>query len=97
MQEEEEEEDDDDDDNEIELIANIKLYIYIYIYIIRSRPHWPCSLRRGTKTSRFLGLRVQIPPGTWMSLLRDAHCLADHSSRGVVLSVVCPMSVTVKI
>jgi len=28
---------------------------------------WPCGLRHGSAAVRWLGLWVQIPPGTWMS------------------------------
>ena len=64
---------------------------------------WQHGIRRGSAAARFLGLRVRIPPATWMSLCCDCCVLpgrglcvgADHSSRGVLPSVVC-LSVIVK-
>jgi hypothetical protein len=41
----------------------------IYIGINkRSRSQWPRGLRRGPAVARLLGLRVRIPPGSWMSV-----------------------------
>ena len=53
---------------------------------------WPCGLRRGSKASRLLVLRVGIPPGARMSVSCECWVLslwrADQSSRGVLPSVV---------
>jgi hypothetical protein len=35
------------------------------------RSQWPRGLTRGSATARFLGLRVRIPPGSWMSVSCD--------------------------
>jgi hypothetical protein len=60
------------------------------------RSQWPRGLRRGSTAECFLGSWARIPPGAWMCLLRELYvvryrsvCRADHSSRGVLLSVVC--------
>ena len=62
------------------------------IYVIRQQDwsHWPRGLRLGSATFRLVRLRVRIPPGECVSVPR-----ADHSSRGVLLSVEC-LSVMVK-
>ena len=52
---------------------------------------------------RLLGLWVPIPPGTWMPLALEC-CVfsgrgllwADHSSRGILPTVVCPVNVIMK-
>jgi len=50
-------------------------------------------LRRKTAASRLLGFWVRIPPGAWMSVSCECCVLsvrrADHSSRGILPSVVC--------
>lgn len=50
----------------------------------------PCGIRRRSEASRLLGSRVRIPLTAWMSV-SFVCCLgmrrADHSSRGVILSV----------
>jgi hypothetical protein len=33
-----------------------------------SQSQWPRGLRRGSAPDRLLGLRVRIPPVTWMSV-----------------------------
>jgi len=50
----------------------------------------PRGLRLGSAVTRLLGLRVRIPPGAWMFV----YCVlygrrADHSSGGVLPTVVC--------
>ena len=32
------------------------------------RSRWPRGLKRGSAAARLVGLRVRIPPGTWMSV-----------------------------
>ena len=58
---------------------------------------WPRGLRSGSRAARLLRLRVRIPPAEWMSVCCECCVLrrADHSSRGVLPSVVC-LSVIVK-
>jgi len=50
-------------------------------------------LKRKTAADRLLGLRVRIPPGAWMCVCCECRVLsvrrANHSSRGVLPSVVC--------
>ena len=52
--------------------------------------------------ARLLGLCVRISPGAWMSVVSVVCCQVEvsvwayHSSRGVLPSVVCPMSVIAK-
>ena len=36
---------------------------------IKCRSQWPSGLRRGSAADRLLGLRVRIPPRTWMFVL----------------------------
>jgi hypothetical protein len=67
------------------------------------RSQWPRGLWRGCAAVCLLGLWVRIPPEAWMSVSLWELCVvryrslrrADHSSRGVLLSVVC-LSVIVK-
>jgi hypothetical protein len=65
--------------------------------------HWSRGLRSVSAAFRLLGLRVRIPPShgilsvvsvTYRQVERSL-CRADHSSRGVLLSVVC-LSVIMK-
>ena len=57
------------------------------------RPHGPS---RGSAAARVQGLRVRIPPGAWISLLRLLCAVRqrsvrwnEHMSRGVLPSVMC--------
>ena len=47
----------------------------------------------GHAAARLLGFRVRIPPGAWMAVCFACCVLslrrADHSSRGVLPSVIC--------
>jgi hypothetical protein len=36
----------------------------------KCRSQWPRCLRFGSAAARLLGLRLRIPPGTWMSLVK---------------------------
>ena len=56
---------------------------------------WPRGLRHRPAAARLLGLGVQIPSGAWMSVSFECCVVrlrslwwADHSSRGVLPSVV---------
>jgi hypothetical protein len=57
------------------------------------KTQWPNSLKRESATACLLGLRVRIPPRTWISV--NVVCCqrslgrADPSSRGVLPSVAC--------
>jgi hypothetical protein len=65
---------------------------------------WQRGLRRGSVDVRVLELLVPIPPGAWIVSLVSVVCCrvlcslrrADHSCRGVLLSIVC-LSVIVRI
>jgi len=46
----------------------------IRIYSVLSRSRWPPSLRRGFVAARLPGLRVRIPPGAWMFLVKVVCC-----------------------
>ena len=66
-------------------------------------PQWPSGLRRRSAAAHLLGLRVPVPPRAWMSVSCESCVLsgrvlglADHSSRGVVPSVVCRKSAIAK-
>jgi hypothetical protein len=61
---------------------------------LSGRSQWTRGLRRGSAAACLLRLWVRIPPGAWMSVscwmlcvVRSLRC-ADHSSRGVLPSVV---------
>ena len=47
-----------------------------YFYIDIRRSQWPRGLRRGSAAARLLGLRVWIPPGTWMSVCCESCVLS---------------------
>jgi hypothetical protein len=71
-------------------------YYYYYYYYYYSRFHWPRCLRRGSAAAGLLGSWVRIPPGASLPVSFECFVLsvkrslrwADHSSRGVLLSVV---------
>ena len=57
------------------------------------RSQWPRGLRRRSATARWLRPWVRIPPGAWMFVCCECCVLsalrrADHSSRGVLPTVV---------
>ena len=67
-------------------------------YFTICRSQWPSGLRRGSAAGRLLGLRVRIPPRAWLCVCCEC-CVfvrlrslrrADHSSRGVLQTVVRP-------
>jgi len=70
--------------------------LYIYYYSGLRRTQYLSALNRGSAVAFLLGLRVQILPGTWLSASCEYHMLsvwgllsrADHSSRGILRSVV---------
>ena len=71
--------------------------------MLYNRPHWPHRLRHGSAAACLRGLQVRIPPLAWMSVCVNVCVVrersprqADHSSRGILLSAVCPMCVIVK-
>ena len=66
-----------------------------------SRPQRPRGLWRGSAAAHLLGQRVRIPPGAhWCLFIVSVVCCqssmrrADHSSRGVLPSVVCLRKIT---
>ena len=67
-----------------------------YTVLIKWGFQWPSFLRKGSGAARLPGLRAQIPPTAWMSVACVVGCQAekslrraDHSSRGVLPTVVC--------
>jgi hypothetical protein len=48
------------------LLEKYKISLYNIYFIFLCRSHWPSGLRRGSAAARLLGLRVRIPPRTWM-------------------------------
>jgi hypothetical protein len=61
-----------------------------------SRLQWPFGLRHRSAAAHLLGLRFRILPGAWISVSCECCVLssrglrrADHTSRGVLLNVVC--------
>jgi len=62
----------------------------------KGRSHWPRGLSCRAAAARLLVLRVQIPPGSWLSFYCECCALsgtglcegADHYSRGVASNVV---------
>jgi len=48
-------------------------------YTIVSRSRWPRDLRSGSAAARLLGLRVRIPPGSWMSVSCEYRVFAVRS------------------
>ena len=69
--------------------------LYVSVAKQGSRSLWPRGLKCGSVTARLLAFRIRISPGAWISVLRVLCCKADHSSRGVLPSVVF-LSVIVK-
>jgi hypothetical protein len=69
----------------------------LWIIYKKFRSQWPRNLRRGSSAPRLVGLSVRISPRAWMSVFCECCVLsgrgllhrADHSSRGVLPSVVC--------
>ena len=43
-------------------------YIFVYCSCVGCRSQWPRGLTRGSAAGRLLGMRVRIPPGSWMSV-----------------------------
>jgi hypothetical protein len=50
----------------------------------KGRSQWPRCLRRGSAAARWLGLRVRIPPGSWMSVSCECcvSCQQEVSASG---------------
>jgi hypothetical protein len=51
----------------------------------RCRSEWPRGLKRGFLAPRFVGLRVPIPPGAWMSVCCDCCVLL---ARGICVGLI---------
>jgi hypothetical protein len=75
----------------VSLLKTLKIRIHGIMGTGRSQR--PRDLRRGFAAGLLVGLRVRLPPGVWMSVFCGCFMLslhrADHSSRGVLLTVVC--------
>ena len=62
--------------------------IYLLSVKLYRRSQWPRGLCRGSATTRLKGLRVRIPPGTWMSVCCECCVL---SGRGLCDGLItCP-------
>ena len=78
-------------------VRHLRSYFY-ELRIIKWRSKWPLGLRRVSATACLLGLRVRIPPLACMYVSCDCCVFSgwpDHSSRGVLPSVACWISVLV--
>ena len=70
--------------------------MYFLLLILERRSQWPRGLRCGFVVARLLGSLVRIPPGGISICLLRVLCVVrqrslrrtNHSSRGVLLSVV---------
>jgi hypothetical protein len=83
-------------------LARTKIFLLYFSSFIQynnnddGRSQWPRGLRYGPSAARLLGLRVRIPPEHRYLPLVSVACVvrysplrgADHSSRGVLPSVV---------
>jgi len=73
--------------------------LWLSLFVCTCRSQWPRVLRRRSAAARLLRLWVQIPQETWMSVCCRCCLLcvvrkrslrrADHSSRGVLPTMVC--------
>ena len=57
-------------------------FILLYEYFAFIRCQWPRDIRRGSAVDRVLGLRVRIPPRTWMSVMSVVCCQIEVSASG---------------
>ena len=55
---------------------------FIIINVYTGQFRWPCILRRGSPTSRLLGMWVQIPLRAWMSVVNVVCCQVEVSATG---------------
>jgi hypothetical protein len=78
--------------------------INMHLQLGLRRSHWPRGLRRGSAAALLLGLRVRIPPGSWMFVSCEGCVL---STRGLYVGLItgpvesyqvwqCPMRVIAK-
>jgi hypothetical protein len=65
-------------------LLNIARYMSIII-AIRGRSQWPRGLKRRSAAFCFLGFRVRIPPGAWMSVSYECCVL---SGRGLCVGLI---------
>jgi hypothetical protein len=61
------------------------LLLLLLLLLSLSRSQWERGLRRGSSAVRWLGLRVRIPPGSWMSVSCECCVL---SGRGLSVGLV---------
>lgn len=45
---------------------NVLNFIYLLLLDLYCRSQWPCGVRRGSASARFLGVRVRILPRAWI-------------------------------
>ena len=48
------------------------------LYVDTRRSQWPSGLRWAFAADRFVGIRVRIPPGTWMSVSCECCAFSDR-------------------
>jgi hypothetical protein len=63
-------------------LSNPANVINIKGWLRKRRSPWPSGLRRGSAAYRLLGLRVRIPPGTWMSVCCECCVLSGRGLGG---------------
>jgi hypothetical protein len=63
-------------------------------FVMDGRSQCPRGLRRGSADFRLLGLRVQIPPGAWMSVACECYVLSGRcfSDRPITRPEECSVS-----
>ena len=66
-------------------ISNNLTLILIVTKIHMHRSHWPRNVRRGSTTSRLLGIWVRIPQGGWMFFSCE-YCVL--SGRGLCVELI---------
>ena len=58
------------------------LLLFVYRPQCRRQSQWPSGLRRVSAADRVLGLRVRIPPGSWMCVVIVVCCQVEVSATG---------------
>ena len=83
------------------IVCHITVTYILHTYHPGSRSQWPRGLRRRSVAARLLRSWVRIPPRAWICCLLWVLCVvryrslrrADHSSRGVLPTVVASLCV----
>ena len=74
------------DDAELQHVTLFSPCRYVYVYVHAPTPV-PAGLRHGSTATRWLGLRVRIPPSAWRSVSCDRCVL---SGRGLCVGLIAP-------